>query len=129
MGIDYSAFKDYLFHVTHIVFRVGYGRPFSERWDRQLVRIINAGKVESVNKHTIVFSYGGDVFEVWTSNRWYAYAHLWSLNGKEIPENIQARPRFSTMRELHEVVKAFDYWPQNRKEFYQRLEQMSKAHD
>ncbi|MBJ9236996.1 hypothetical protein GHV37_20380 [Citrobacter koseri] len=98
-----SIIKDYLCHSANTVFGM-YQQPFNREWDGMLRRILEAGKLLNISDHTITFHCGGDVFEVWTSNRWFSFAHLYRLNGEYIAEHLQARPRFSTMRHLHGIA-------------------------
>lgn len=92
--------KDYLCHSANTVFGM-YQQPFNREWDSMLRSILKTGKLLSVSDYTITFHCGGDVFEIWTANRWFSFAHLYRLNGECITEDLQARPRFSTMRHLY----------------------------
>ncbi|HCD7551345.1 TPA: hypothetical protein ND482_001645 [Citrobacter farmeri] len=115
-----NALKDYLCHIARTFFHM-YQQPFNELWDQKLLRALNAGEIIFVEKHTITFSCDGDVLQVWTSNRWYAYAYLYQLNGEYVDESLKARPRFRTMRLLYEIERAVRISPVTRRDFYDRL--------
>jgi len=98
-----SVVWDYSCHVKNTVFGV-YQRPFNQGWDFLLKRILETGELLSADECTATFKLGDDLFEIWTSNRWYSFAHLYRFNGKYISRSLQARPRFITMRHLHGLV-------------------------
>ncbi|MFN1130414.1 hypothetical protein ACJK9F_004269 [Lelliottia nimipressuralis] len=128
MNINFPALKDYFFHAFRFC-PLGYNHPFSAQWDRQLERILKNGELISTSTHIAKFSLDGDVFDIWISNRWYAYATLHQLNGNTIPTRLEARPRFRTMRQLHSLMCVFADLPDSRKDFYSRFESDIKARD
>lgn len=56
-----------------------------------------------VDDLTIKFNCEGEIYLIWVGSRWYSYATLYSLNGKPIPSRQEFRPRFRTMRRLHDL--------------------------
>ncbi|MEH0886260.1 hypothetical protein [Enterobacter sp. UNJFSC 003] len=128
MGMKWSVFKDYFFHVCRACL-FGYNHPFNAHWDHQLERILKAGELLSVSDCVATFAFKGNVFEVWIGNRWYAYASLARLNGDLVEYRLQVRPKFRNMRHLRFMVDAFTSKPRSRKEFYARLDLLGKAHD
>lgn len=51
----------------------------------------------------------GEEYLIWVGNRWYAYGHIYSIGGKFIKRNQEFRPRFRTMRRLHDLhMKLFE---------------------
>ncbi|HEC0400355.1 TPA: hypothetical protein R1R37_001111 [Klebsiella aerogenes] len=100
-------FKDYLSHISNTVFRM-YQHPFCPDWDALLSKILDRGHCLSVNRHTAIFSLGENTYEIWISNRWYACAELYRLNGESIQSHPK-RPRFRTMRRLYQLTEALAY--------------------
>ncbi|EFK4081716.1 hypothetical protein EY011_11800 [Shigella flexneri] len=82
-----------------------YFRPFNKVWDEHLQQILDEGVLESTNKHAVFWLYG-DIYEIWISNRWFAYGFLFCLNGQFVAPADAYRPRFRTMYRLHQMVQA-----------------------
>lgn len=62
-----------------------------------------------VGELTIKFNYEGEEYDIWVGNRWYSYAHIYSIGGKYIKRSQEFRPRFRTMRRLHDLhMKLFE---------------------
>ncbi|EIC0165826.1 hypothetical protein K9325_004731 [Salmonella enterica subsp. enterica serovar Kinondoni] len=95
---------DYLFHGFRTVFGL-YLRPFSKSWDEKLSQILDKGTVLYVTDSTITILTAIEVVEIWIGNQWYAFGYLYRIDSKYVPEAIQSRPRFRTMRRLHALVK------------------------
>ncbi len=56
-----------------------------------------------VDGFTIRFNYEGEEYLIWVDNRWYSYGHIYSIGGKFIKNSQEFRPRFRTMRRLHNL--------------------------
>ncbi|EBZ9516527.1 TPA: hypothetical protein ACXZT8_000287 [Salmonella enterica] len=95
---------DYLFHGFRTVFGL-YLCPFSKSWDEKLSQLLDKGTVLYVTDYTIVILTATEVVEIWIGNQWYSFGHLYRIDSKYVPETIQSRPRFRTMRRLYAVVK------------------------
>lgn len=95
--------NDYLCHAANTVFG-WYHLPFSEEWDEMLDDMISRWSMIEVTDLTIKFiDYKGKTYEVWVGNRWYAYGNLYTINGRHIKWRQAFRPRFRTMRRLHNL--------------------------
>lgn len=60
---------------------------YSEGWDKKLNELMDQDVEVRTSYHTVIL----DGIEIWTSNRWYSYAHAY---GKKFPK---ARPSIKTM--------------------------------
>jgi hypothetical protein len=98
-----SLIKDYLFHIGHTI-SLSYQFPFDEEWDRILNQILDNGTLLSVHAHHAEFLLEGVIFRVWIANRWYGYATLSSRDDRFLDRELQRRPRFRTMRRLHQIT-------------------------
>lgn len=56
-----------------------------------------------VGELTIKFNYEGEQYEILVGNRWYSYGHLYMIGDKYIKRVQEFRPRFRTMRRLHDL--------------------------
>lgn len=65
--------------------------------------ILDKGLIMEVDELTIKINYEGEEYLIWVGNRWYAYGHIYSIGGKYIKRNQEFRPRFRTMRRLHNL--------------------------
>ncbi|MGO3569154.1 MAG: hypothetical protein ACTIOQ_15080 [Serratia grimesii] len=100
-------FNDYLRHICNTMFFM-YQRSFNSGWDTRLNHLMNEGEIISVSRYRVTFSLHEQNYGVWVANRWYAFGHLDEVDGKGTLEDLQYRPRFSTMRRLNQLhVKAF----------------------
>lgn len=99
-------FHDYLRHIGNTLFSM-YQEPFNADWDAQLIKLMDEGKVISASRHCVTFSLHGQGYDVWVSNRWYSYGHLYEVNGQCVPKRLQYRPRFRTMRSLNQLHGKF----------------------
>lgn len=62
-----------------------------------------------VGELSIKFNYEGEEYEIWVGNRWYSYGHIYSIGDKRIKLAHEFRPRFRTMRRLHDLhMKSFE---------------------
>ena len=93
---------DYLCHAANTIFGM-YQQPFLKEWDDMLNDIIDKGLIVEVGELTIKFNYEGKEYEIWVGNRWYSYAHIYSIGGKYIKRSQEFRPRFRTMRRLRDL--------------------------
>lgn len=84
-----------------------YLHPFSPSWDEELQRLLDEGELIGVNEFTATFFHNGDIFEVWTENRWLAFGDLHCLNGITTPLHLCTRPRFHTMYRLNQAIQAY----------------------
>ena len=80
-----------------------YQRPYNAQWDRLLNQLLSEDVLLSCGRHYATFHRQGMEYRVWIANRWYAYGHMDGFNGKEVPRELQYRPRFRTMLRLHAV--------------------------
>lgn len=92
----------YFFHLLRTVFGF-YQKPFSSEWDSRLNEIIDSGSIVEAGEHTVIYQMGSDVIEVWISNRWYSFAHVYLVNGKFVSKEFQNRPRLNTMIRLWDI--------------------------
>jgi hypothetical protein len=88
--IYFEMFKVWLSVLGGILFQESY----SAGWDKKLNELMDAGVEVDMSYHTVIL--GG--IEIWTSNRWYSYAHAY---GKEFP---RARPSIKTMIRFSKYV-------------------------
>lgn len=65
-----------------------------------------------VGEHTCTFKVDGREYQVWSSNRFYAYAHIYRIDGETVPRELWRRPKLRTMlrfagieREKQEALK------------------------
>ncbi|AQW17601.1 hypothetical protein ACSOR1_003208 [Escherichia coli] len=93
---------DYLCHIFNTIFGF-YQQPFLKEWDAMLNDILDKGLIMEVDELTIKINYEGEEYQIWVGNRWYSYAHIYSLNGKLLTNRQEFRPRFRTMRRLHNL--------------------------
>lgn len=93
---------DYLCHVFNTIFRL-YQQPFLKEWDDMLNDILDKGLIMEVNELTIKFNYEGEIYLIWVGNRWYAYGYIHLIGDEYIKRNQKFRPRFRTMRRLHNL--------------------------
>lgn len=56
-----------------------------------------------VDEFAIKFNYEGVDYLIWVGNRWYAYGYVYSIGDKYIKRDQEFRPRFRTMRRLHNL--------------------------
>lgn len=99
---------DYLCHAVNTL-SGRYQRPFLKEWDEMLNDIIDKGLIMEVDDFTIKFNYDGKEYQIWVGNRWYSYGYIYSIGGKYTKRNRQFRPRFRTMRRLHDLhMKLFE---------------------
>ncbi|ENJ4887579.1 hypothetical protein AB1L39_002988 [Escherichia coli] len=99
---------DYLCHAVNTLFGF-YQQPFLKEWDDMLNDILDKGLIMEVDELTIKFNYEGEIYLIWVGNRWYSYGHIYSIGGKFIKRNQEFRPRFRTMRRLHDLhMKLFE---------------------
>lgn len=62
-----------------------------------------------VDEFTIKINYDGEEYQIWVGNRWYSYGHIYLIGGKCIKQSQEFRPRFRTMRRLHDLhMKLFE---------------------
>lgn len=94
-----SIFGGYLGHVDRTIFGF-YQRPFCSQWDEVLKELIEKGEVISLGSYTMSFLLRDKKYEVWVENRWYCYGSLYTLDGRNIGNSSERRPRFSTMKKL-----------------------------
>ena len=102
---------DYVGHVANTLLGF-YQRGYSAEWDDVLSRLLDsqeAWEFAHVGEYCLTIVTGGDCYDIWINNRWYAYGHLQKLNGDDVQLPFQYRPSFRTMRRL----AAFVDWYQN----------------
>lgn len=105
--------REWFGHFCRSVLRM-YQQPYSHEWDKQLNQLIDKGAVTGVSAHTLTIRYAGTYYEIWTSNRWYAFGHLYRHGSQPagrrsamVPKGDWRRPRFRTMQRLWEVYESF----------------------
>ncbi|MCX8457452.1 hypothetical protein OTG61_02990 [Escherichia coli] len=99
---------DYLCHAANTIFGM-YQQPFLKEWDDMLNDILDKGLIMDVDELTIKFNYEGEIYLIWVGNRWYSYGHIYSIGDKYIKRSHEFRPRFRTMRRLHDLhMKLFE---------------------
>lgn len=103
--------REWFGHFCRSVFRM-YLYPYSGAWDSELNRMLDKGTVVEAGTHTLTLHYEGMYYVVWTSNRWYAFGHLYQTGTQsdyeryrcaEVPRTDWRRPRFRTMQRLWSV--------------------------
>lgn len=103
--------REWFRHLCCTVLRM-YQQPYSHEWDVQLNRILDKGTVVEASTCTLTLHYEGMYYEVWTSNRWYAFGHLYRTGTQSdyerrrcamVPKKGWRRPRFRTMLRLWSV--------------------------
>lgn len=97
--------KNLLCHCANTLFGM-YQRPYSEAWDKHLNEIMDGYKYVEAGQYTITFEYENDIIEIWTSNRWYAFGHIYYVNGKGVEKEHEFRPRFMTMLRLWDLYSS-----------------------
>ncbi|QGH60765.1 hypothetical protein [Serratia proteamaculans] len=107
-------------HVFRTVFGF-YQKKFNQQWDSLLNEILENGDIQEVEKCTVDFSYKGDVYCIWISNRWYAYGNLYALNNKDVGSELEFRPAFKTMVRLYEITRHKHAAVINRDDDYRRI--------
>lgn len=89
-------------HVGNTIFGM-YQQKFCREWDSALRKIINECEVSEFSERTITFTTKHGQVCVWCSNKWYAFGHLYEVNGKGVGGKNERRPRFETMQTLHRL--------------------------
>lgn len=89
-------------HIGNTVFGM-YQRPFPSDWDKRLSEAIEHGRVLNTTEHTIEIQHNENVMSIWVANRWYAFGHLYYINGRGVPSELEFRPRFKTMERLWDL--------------------------
>lgn len=69
-------------------------------YDALLNRILDEGVPEKCGDYTIRFSLGGEYYNVWIANKFYAYGHLYQGGAGPC-----ARPKYKTMMRLYELER------------------------
>lgn len=73
---------------TSVLFGFLFQKPYSKAWDKKLRELLdNEAEITNVSDHSLKIG----KYEVWTSNRWYAYATPYRAGTPE------RRPSISTM--------------------------------
>ncbi|MDE9551337.1 hypothetical protein [Xenorhabdus bovienii] len=81
-----------------------YQHKYLAEWDKKLNYLLDNCKFIKFDKHVVTFVDGDNEYRVWTSNRFYSFAHLYELNG--VTQTLQYRPSWRTMMRLYfEVVE------------------------
>ncbi|TQC75594.1 hypothetical protein [Pantoea dispersa] len=97
----------YLNHGLRLLFGM-HQRPYCNDWDELLNNIITSGKVVDHDDCTITYSHSGRTYEVWVGNKFYAYGHLYRLDGNDLPRKFQRRPTLKTMLNLSSIEKQLE---------------------
>ena len=74
-----------------------YHQRYSSDWDVMLNHMLDNGIVKGIDQYTITLEFNGNLIEIWCSNRWYSFAHIYSINGKKVDCEMQCRPKMKTM--------------------------------
>lgn len=86
----------YLRWVSSTFFGLVTNKPYCSEWNKKLNRLLDLyGDQAKVGRHTVKLGR----HEVWISNEYYAYGHLY---GSQLPE---MRPGVRTMRRLDAIVQ------------------------
>jgi hypothetical protein len=84
VGVWFTTFFGFLFQ-----------QKYSKGWNSKLVQLLDSdAQITSDGLHCV---FVGDV-RVWTSNKWYAYAHPYKTNMHEV------RPSIKTMIRLSQAI-------------------------
>ncbi|HCL7572517.1 TPA: hypothetical protein N2X72_004195 [Escherichia coli] len=101
--------REWFGHFCRTVLRM-YQQPYSHEWDVQLNQLLDQGTVVNACKYTLTLHYEGTYYVVWTSNRWFAFGHLYQISDDPgwqyrttIPDADWRRLRFRTMQRLWAV--------------------------
>lgn len=103
--------REWFGHLCRTVLRM-YQQPYSHGWDVQLNQLLDKGTVVEASTYTLTLHYEGMYYEVWTSNRWYAFGHIYRTGTQSdyeryrcamVPKKGWRRPRFRTMQRLWAV--------------------------
>jgi hypothetical protein len=92
----------YLNHGLRLLFGM-HQQPFCHEWDALLNQIIDSGKVVDHSDHTITFLHAGRTYQLWTSNEFYSFGHIFRLDDVKVPNKFERRPSLKTMLRLHEI--------------------------
>ncbi|HBC9089455.1 TPA: hypothetical protein KE767_004467 [Citrobacter koseri] len=89
-------------YIGHLLRMVSgfYQISFSEEWDFRLNEIMVNGAIVEAGEHTVTYQFDGDVIEIWVSNKWYAFGHIYRVNDKLVSKEFQNRPALKTMYRL-----------------------------
>ena len=94
-------------HIFRTIFGF-YQNEYNEIWDKQLNDLISDAENGALSESEVVFddyTINLGSHSVWIENKWYAYGSLRSVNGDQIPDNIEFRPKWKTMKRLDKLVK------------------------
>lgn len=91
----------YLAHIGNTVFGM-YQMKYNKAWDEKLNQLLDSHSQEAkLGSHTITLG----VWDVWTSNKWFAYGNAWRLNDRPLSSGLEFRPSIKTMRRLDKLVQ------------------------
>ncbi|WP_446470814.1 hypothetical protein [Xenorhabdus stockiae] len=76
-----------------------YQHNYLTEWDNKLNHLLDNGKIVGFDDFTVTFTDGDNRYEVWTSNRFYSFGHLYGTN--DASQKPQYRPSWRTMMRLY----------------------------
>ena len=100
---------DYLCHIVNTILGM-YFYKFSDEWDKLLSALLDDEENWlSVGGGSCVLQIATEehVLSVWVENRWYSFGYLCELDGQYMDRQYAARPRFRTMRRLHDIAQRY----------------------
>ena len=89
-------------HIINTVMRL-YQMDYNKQWDLKLNELLdNIKSLEDVTleNHTVLIG----SYEIWISNKYYSYGYARSIGDRFVPEYLEFRPKFSTMKRLDKLV-------------------------
>lgn len=100
---------DYLCHIVNTISGM-YFYKFSDEWDKRLSALLDDEKnwlSVGGNSCVLQVTTEGHTLSVWVANRWYSFGYLCELDGRHIESQYAVRPRFRTMRRLHNIAQRY----------------------